>query len=122
MSTPALARATEAAKERVRALVEPIALAVAKKSSSEYPTRLVEPDGETPTNGARMLASFALDVVWRELGSDVIVSAALHDPDDPDWLEKVIRNVRLSLVGRDPFEVDRLTAVAVRAAILGEAS
>jgi hypothetical protein len=50
------------------------------------------------------------------------VSAALHDPDDPDWLAKVIDDAALMRTGRSiGILASADVADAVRAAILGEA-
>lgn len=57
------------------------------------------------------------------------VSAALHDPDDPDWLARVIYDAH-GFHSADTWDTDhdgvrnhyRGHADAVRAAILGEAS
>ncbi|WP_175008140.1 hypothetical protein [Cellulosimicrobium sp. TH-20] len=99
MSTPALARATEALFERYESGAAEVSVPVAK------------------------VDDFAPD-------ARAAVSAALHDPDDPDWLARCLAEREWALlgVGRSweavaPFEREmyRDRADAVRAAILGEA-
>ncbi len=61
-----------------------------------------------------------LDLLLRDA-----VSAALHDPDDPDWLVGVVKaaiDQAYTFEGDLDPDVDRLVADAVRATILGEAS
>lgn len=58
-----------------------------------------------------------------------VLSAALTDPDDPDWLARVIESatnewlhLALSTPVGDAPSVDGFVAAAVRAAILGDGS
>lgn len=54
-----------------------------------------------------------------EMAAHIVLSAALTDPDDPDWLAGVIaRQQNVPFVGAR----QRRIAAAVRAAILGDAS
>lgn len=82
---------------------------------------------EMPDGNVRENFAAHLDDVART--TRAAVSAALHDPDDPDWLARVIYDAH-GFHSADTWDTDhdgvrnhyRGHADAVRAAILGEAS
>ncbi|WP_353707629.1 hypothetical protein ABRQ22_17360 [Cellulosimicrobium sp. ES-005] len=144
--TPALARATEAQptpthddllrvlgddpRSRITPEFRDAVFALARQW--EHDGWHVDPDGERATVRCVPVTA-VVRIVWDYLAAIrpaltlATVSAALHDPDDPDWLARVIYDAH-GFHSADTWDTDhdgvrnhyRGHADAVRAAILGE--